>query len=124
MRRHRKEVWTRRKSTRMYAKIMTAVTLRATGGTIRGLAAFSRLERKGSSNASAVANVSEAGEGAKIEWKHVAGDLDLYITQDGHDVSLRKVLEAEISFYEQGEPFKKARVTQAGRFLAERSRRR
>ncbi len=35
--RHRKEVRTRRKST--YVKIMTTVTLRATGGTIRGLVA-------------------------------------------------------------------------------------
>ena len=41
MRRHREEVRSRRKST--YAKIMAEVTLRATGGTIRGLAAFRRL---------------------------------------------------------------------------------
>ncbi len=42
-------------------------------------------------------------------------DLDIYITQDGHGVSLRKVLEAEILNYEQGEPTKKAHVTPAGR---------
>ncbi len=41
MRRHRKEVLARRKST--YAKIMAAVTLRATGATICRLAAFRRL---------------------------------------------------------------------------------
>ncbi len=35
-------------------------------------------------------------------WGHVKGDLDVYITQDGHCVSLRKVLEAEILNYEQG----------------------
>ncbi len=44
MRRHSREVRARRKST--YAKVMAAVTLQATGGTIRGLAAFRRLERK------------------------------------------------------------------------------
>ncbi len=51
----------------------------------------------------------------EIVWGHVKGDLDIYITQDGHDVSLRKVLEAEILNYEQGEPTKKAHVTPAGR---------
>jgi hypothetical protein len=112
MRRHRKEVRTRRKST--YAKIMAAVTLRATGGTIRGLAAFRRLERKSSGNVSGVASVAEAGEGSEIVWEHVKGDLDIYITQDGHGVSLRKALEAEILNYEQGEPTKKARVTRGG----------
>ncbi len=76
-------------------QIMTAVTRRATGGTIRGLAAFLRLERKVSGNASAVASASEAGEGAQIVWEHGAGDLDMYFTPDGHGVSLRKVLEAE-----------------------------
>ncbi len=85
MRRHRKEVRTRRKST--YAKIMAAVTLRATGGTIRGLAAFRRLERKSSGNVSGVASVAEAGEGSEIVWEHVKGDLDIYITQDGHGVN-------------------------------------
>ena len=45
MRRHRKKVLSRRKST--YAKIMAEVTLQATGGTIR-LEAFRRLERKSS----------------------------------------------------------------------------
>ncbi len=64
MRRHRTEVLARRKST--YAKIMAAVTLRATGGTIRGLAAFHRLEQKSSGCVSAVANVSEAGEGRRL----------------------------------------------------------
>jgi hypothetical protein len=116
MRRHRKEVRTRRKST--YAKIMAAVTLRATGGTIRGLAAFRRLERKSSGNVSGVASVEEAGEGSEIVWEHVKGDLDIYITQDGHGVSLRKALEAEILNYEQGEPTKKARVTRGGRKVA------
>jgi hypothetical protein len=48
-------------------------------------------------------------------WEHVTGDLDIYIMQDGHGVSLRKVLEAEILNYEQGEPTKKARVTPSGR---------
>ena len=62
MRRHRKEVRARRKST--YAKVMAAVTLRATGGTIRGLAAFRRLERKSSGNMSGVANVRKMGEGS------------------------------------------------------------
>ena len=85
MRRHRKEVrpGARRKSTHggpgrglVARRIMMAVTLRATGGTIRGLAAFRRLERKGSGNASAVASVSDAGEGVQIVWEHVAGDLD------------------------------------------------
>jgi hypothetical protein len=94
---------------------MAAVTLRATGGTIRGLAAFRRLERKSSGNISGVANVGEVGEGSEIVWEHVKGDLDIYITQDGHGVSLRKVLEAEILNYEQGEPSKKAHVTPAGR---------
>ena len=116
MRRHRREVRARRKST--YAKVMAAVTLRATGGTIRGLAAFRRLERKSSGCASAVATVSEAGEGAQVVWEHVEGELDMYITQDGHGVSLRKVLEAEIGNYERGEPTKKARVTPAGRKVA------
>jgi hypothetical protein len=116
MRRHRREVLSRRKST--CAKIMAAVTLRATGGTIRGLAAFCRLERKSSGNVSAVANVGEAGEGSEIVWGHVKGDLDIYITQDGHCVSLRKVLEVEILNYEQGEPTKKAHVTPAGRKVA------
>ena len=32
-------------------------------------------------------------------WEHVEGDLEIYITQDGHGVSLRKVLEAEIRNY-------------------------
>jgi len=94
---------------------MAAVTLRATGGTIRGLAAFRRLERKSSGNVSGVAAVGEVGEGSEIVWEHVKGDLDIYITQDGHGVSLRKVLEAEILNYEQGEPTKKAHVTPAGR---------
>ena len=116
MRRHRKEVRARRKST--YAKIMAAVTLRATGGTIRGLAAFRRLERKSSGCVSAVSSVTEAGQGAEMVWEQVEGDLDIYITQDGHGVSLRKVLEAEILNYEQGEPTKKARVTPAGRKVA------
>ncbi len=101
MRRHRKEVQSRSKST--YAKIMAAVTLRATGGTIRGLAAFHRLERKSSGCVSAVATVGEAGEGSEIVCGHVKGDLDIYITQDGHGMSLRKVLEAEILNYEQGD---------------------
>ena len=64
MRRHRKEVRARRKST--YAKIMAAVTLRATGGTIRGLAAFRRLERKGSGNVSGVATVGWLRPGSGI----------------------------------------------------------
>jgi hypothetical protein len=64
MRRHRREVRSRRKST--YAKIMAAVTLRATGGTIRGLAAFRRLERKSSGCVSGVANVEEAGRGRRL----------------------------------------------------------
>ncbi len=116
MRRHRKEVRARRKST--YAKIMAAVTLRATGGTIRGLAAFRRLERRSSGCVSAVSNMAEAGQGAHLVWDHVTGDLDIYITQDGHGVSLRKVLEAEILNYEQGEPTKKAHATPAGRNVA------
>ncbi len=70
---------TRRKST--YAKIMAAVMLRATGGTIRGLAAFRRLERKSSGIVSGVASVAEAGEGSEIVWEHVKGYLDIYITQ-------------------------------------------
>jgi hypothetical protein len=123
MRRHHKEARTRRKST--YAKIMTTVTLRATGGTIRGLVAFRRLERKGSGQVSSVATVSEAGgERAGIVWEHVTGDLDLYITQKGtaslslrEPPALRKVLEAKIRNYEQGEPSKKVRVTPAGRKL-------
>jgi hypothetical protein len=53
-------------------------------------------------------------------WGHVKGDLDIYITQDGHSVSLCKVLEAEILNYEQGEPTKKAHVTPAGRKVAPR----
>ncbi len=118
MRRHRDEVRTRPKST--YAKIMAAVTLRATGGTIRCLAAFRRLERKSSGNASGVASAAEAGEGSEIVWEHVKGDLDVYITQDpdGHGVSLRKALEAEILTYEQGERTKKACGTKAGRKVA------
>ncbi len=95
MRRHRKEVRSRRKST--YAKIIAAVTLRATGGTIRGLEAFRRLERKSSGCVSGVASVGEAGDGSEIVWGHVKGDLDIYITQ--HGVSLRRVLEAEILNY-------------------------
>ena len=39
-------------------------------------------------------------------WEHVEGDLDIYITQDGHCVSLCKVLEAEILNYEQGNPLR------------------
>ncbi len=36
----------------------------------------------------------------------------MYFTPDGHSVSLRKVLEAELRNYEQGEPSKKlGRVT-------------
>ena len=42
----------------------------------------------------------------------------MYFTPDGHSMSLRKVLEAEIRNYEQGEPSKKARVTPAGRKVA------
>ncbi len=42
----------------------------------------------------------------------------MYFTPDGHGVSLRKVLEAGIRNYEQGEPSKKPRVTQAGRKVA------
>ncbi len=84
----------RRKST--YAKIMAAVTLRATGGAIRGLAAFRRLERKSSGCVGGVATVGEAGEGSEIVWGHVKGDLDIYITRDSHGMSLRRVLEAEI----------------------------
>ncbi len=45
---------------------------------------------------SGVATVGEAGEGAEIVWEHVTSDLDVYITLDGHGVSLGKVLEAEI----------------------------
>ena len=52
--------------------------------------------------------MAEAGEGAEIVWERVQGDLDIYIVQDGHGVSLRKVLEMEILDYEQGEPTKKA----------------
>jgi hypothetical protein len=116
MRRHSKEVLSRRKST--YVKIMAAVALRATCGTIRGLAAFRRLERKSSGCVSAVASVGGAEEGSEIVWGHVKGDLDIYITQDGHCVSLHKVLEAEILNYVQGEPTKKAHVTPAGRKVA------
>jgi hypothetical protein len=118
MRQHRKEVRSRRKST--YAKIMAAVTLRATGWTICGLAAFRRLERKSSGCVSAVATVGEAGEGSEIVWGHVKGDLDIYIPQDCPGVSLHRVLEAEILNYEQGEPTKKAHVTQAGRKVEQR----
>ena len=75
MPRHSKEVRSRRKST--HAKIMAAVTLQATGGTIRGLAAFRRLERKSSGCVSGVATVGEAGEGSEIVWGHVKGDLDI-----------------------------------------------
>ena len=32
-------------------------------------------------------------------WEHVEGDLEIYITQGGDGVSLRKVLEAEIRNY-------------------------
>ena len=64
MRRHRREVRARRKST--YAKVMAAVTLRATGGTIRGLGAFRRHERKSSGNISGVANVGEVGRGPRL----------------------------------------------------------
>jgi hypothetical protein len=71
-----------------YTKIMAAVTLRATGGTIRGLAAFRRLELKSSGCVSCVANVEEAGEGSEIAWEQVQGDLNIYITQDGHSVSV------------------------------------
>jgi hypothetical protein len=73
MRRHRKEVRSRRKST--YAKIIEAVTLRATGGTSHGLAAFRRLERKSSGFVSAVSGGVRAssalfrtGEGSKLVW--------------------------------------------------------
>ena len=83
MRRHRKEVRARRKST--YTKVMAAVKLRATGGTIRGFAAFRRPERKSSGNISGVANVGEVREGSEIVWEQVEGDLDIYITQDGHE---------------------------------------
>ncbi len=48
------------------------------------------------------------------------GDLDIYIPQDCPCVSLRRVMEAEILNYEQGEPTKKAHVTQAGRKVAPR----
>ncbi len=68
MRRHRKEVRSRRKST--YAKIMAAVTMRATGGTIRALAAFCRLERNLNEScpaASAVLQLSERrGRGRRL----------------------------------------------------------
>ncbi len=37
-------------------------------------------------------------------WEHVKGDLDIYITHDRHCVSLRRVLEAGILNYEQGQP--------------------
>ncbi len=53
--RHRREVRARRKST--YAKVMAAVTLQATGGTIRGLAAIRRLERKTALERRAVGSV-------------------------------------------------------------------
>ena len=43
------------------------------------------------------------------------------ITQDGHGVNLRKVLEAEIGNNEQGEPTKKARVKQPARKVAPRA---
>ncbi len=76
----------RRKST--YAKIMAAVTLRATGWTICYLAGFRRLELKSSGSASGIANVTEAGEGSEVVWEHVMGNLNNYITQDGHCVSL------------------------------------
>ncbi len=42
--------------------------------------------------------------------------LDIYITQDGHCVSLRRALEAELFNYEQGEPTKKARVMKLERW--------
>ena len=79
MRRHRKEVRARRTTT--YTKVMAAVTLRATGGTIRGLKAFRRLERKASYCISGVANVEEAADGANIVWENVEGNLDIYIRQ-------------------------------------------
>ncbi len=63
------------------------------------MAAFCRLERKASGCVSGVATISEAGEGAQVVWEHVEGELDMYFTQDGHCVSLRKVLEAEIGNY-------------------------
>ncbi len=79
---------------------MAAVTLRATGGTICCLAAFSRLEWKSSCCTSGITNVEGACQGSKIVWDHVKGDLNIYITQDGHGASLRTALETEIFNYE------------------------
>ncbi len=73
--------------------------------------AFSRLEWKSSGIV-----IKEAGEGSEIVWEHVKGDLDIYITQDWHCVSLRTALE--ILNNEQGKLTKKARVTNSGRKVA------
>ena len=76
---------------------------------------YRKMERAGSGNVSAVANVHETAEGAEIVWEQCVGDMKVYVTNDGHGVSLRSVLEMEILNFEQGVPTQARRVEPSGR---------
>ena len=116
MRAKRRETRERRKST--FAKVMAAVVRYGSGGTVRCHAWYRRMERVGSGSVSAVASVHEMAEGAEIVWESCVGDMNVYVTHDGHGVSLRSVLEMEILNYEQGAPTKGSRVEPSGRKVA------
>ena len=52
-----------------------------------------RIERRACRTVLAVPNARETAEGAEIVWQKCYGDLDIYITPDGHCVRLCSVLE-------------------------------
>ena len=104
MRAHRKKVRANRQS--MQSKIMAAVTLGSTSGSVKAYTGFRRMERAGSGCPSACPLPSEAAEGAEHVWELCQADLPLYITRDGHGVGLRQALEMEMLNFYQSEPSK------------------
>jgi hypothetical protein len=102
LRAHRRHKRENRKG--VMSKIMAAVVLGATGGTMKAYTSFRHMERENSGDVSATANRTEVSDGKKIIWKNCEKDLKLYITREGFRVSLRRVAEMEILNYEQGLP--------------------
>ena len=113
MRAKRKETRERRKQT--FAKVMAAVVRYGTGGTVRCHAWYRKMERANTGNVSGVASVHETSEGAEIVWEACGGDMNIYVTNDGHGVSLRSVVEMEILRYEQSLATQTRSVRPSGR---------
>ena len=100
MRRERARVRAVRQS--MHSKIMAAVTLGSTSGSVSAYAGFRRMERQNSGNVSATAAPAEAADGARYVWDLCQKDLPIYLTEDGHGVGLREALEMEVLNFKGG----------------------